>query len=576
MRNGWGKSILAAASMCTGGAALAQETPPPPPDLPTRGQIEQNLPENQRPEPSRARIDTSKAMAHPPCALEQSDVRVNLTSLSLEKPDGSALAPELQSLLAGVDADLHGEQPIAVVCQVRDRINARLGEAGYVALAQIPGQQISNGVLHVQVVTARIVEVRIVGDPGPFRSLLEERVAQIRALEPLNRHDAERILLLTGDTPGLDVQLALSAANGTPGDVIGTLTVETRRFALLANVQNYGSHELGRWIGSVRGEAYGLTGMADRTYLAFSNAFDWKEVRVLQAGHDFTLADNGLRMGLRGSLAWSRPDIENLDLRSRSTIAGLDLTMPIRRTVRQTISATTGFEFLDQKSDIHASDTTLPFTSDKLRVLYARIDYDLSFLDGNSELVRAAGSLELRKGLDIFGATKEGLISGQAAPSRLFGNPTATVVKGNLDLAIKPHPMFELDLGGFGQWANDPLLNLEEFSVGNYTRGRGYDPGANGGDRAYGFTIEPRIKLPIANFSVQASGFYDWVHLENLDPGTNEPKRTLRSVGGGLRFILPQRLVIDLTYAHPLDKVLSTDAKKPADRLLISLTAKLF
>ena len=580
MRNGWGKSFLAVVGLCGGGAALAQETPPPPPpvqaDLPTRGEIEGTLPEDRAPQPPRVRVDTSGALAHAPCALDGSDVRVNLTGLTLERPDGTPLPPELQQLLAGADAGLLGEQPIAVVCSVRDRINERLSEAGYVALAQIPAQQISDGVLRMQVVTARITEVRIVGDPGPFRALLEERVEQIRTLDPLNRRDAERILLLTGDTPGLDVRLSLSSANAAPGEVIGTLTVETRRFALLANVQDYGSPQLGRWIGSLRGEAYGLTGMADRSYLAYSNSFDWKEVRVLQAGHDFQLAGSGLRAGFYGSLAWSRPDIEDLDLRSRSQIAGFNLTLPLRRTVQQTVSATAGFEFLDQKADIHATSGTLPFTQDKLRVAYARIDYDLGFISGNSELARASGSLEVRKGLDVFGASEKGVIAGRAAPSRLAGEATAFVAKGDLNVAVKPHRLFQLDLSGFVQWTDDPLLNLEEFSVGNYTRGRGYDPGSNGGDRAYGFTVEPRVKLPIARFGVQVSGFYDWVRLENLDPGTNEPKATLRSIGAGLRFILPQRLVVDLTYAHPLDKVLSTDAKKPSDRLLLSLTAKLY
>jgi hemolysin activation/secretion protein len=66
------------------------------------------------------------------------------------------------------------------------------------------------------------------------------------------------------------------------------------------------------------------------------------------------------------------------------------------------------------------------------------------------------------------------------------------------------------------------------------------------------------------------------VHIQNLDRDSAEPKRTLRSVGGGLRFVLPQRLVVDVTYAHPLDRVNLNDAKKASDRILVSLTAKIF
>lgn len=579
MKNGWGKAVLATVGMCAGGAAMAQEAPPPP-DVPAtdigRAQIEQNIPSQDLPRQPSVRVDTSGAIAQTPCALADSDIRVNLTGVTLERPDGTPLPAELQTLLAGVDADAHGEQSIAVVCRVRDRVNERLSDAGYVALAQIPAQQITDGTLRIQVVTARITEVRIVGEPGPFRGQLEAAVEKIRQLDPLNRNDAVRLLLLTGDIPGLDVNLTLASANGAPGDVIGTLGVTAKRFALMANVQNYGSRQLGRWIGSIRGEAYGLTGLADRTYLGFSNSFDWKEVRVLQAGHDFAVTDSGLRMGLRGSLAFSRPDIEDLDLRSRSVIAGVDFAYPLVRTVEQTVVATGGFEMLEQRARFHSNGNKLPFTLDKLRVLFARLDGDFRFANGNREYLRARGVLELRKGIDVLDATKEGVVSPKGAPSRLFGNPTATVVKGEIDLQVKPGGPFQLDLGGFGQWANDPLLNLEEFSLGNFTHGRGYDPGSNGGDRAFGFTIEPRVKLPVPNFNVDVSAFYDWVRVENLDQGTVDPKRTLRSVGGGVRFVLPQSLVVEMTYAHPLDKVLPTDEKKPSDRFLVSVTAKLF
>lgn len=585
MKYGWGKAVLATVGMCAGviyaggSAVLAQEAPPPPDpsvaDI-NRAQIEDNIPRQDVPRSSRVRVDTSNALTAAPCALADSDIRVNITALSLEKPDGSPLPAELQTLLAGVDSDVHGAQSIAVVCRVRDRINERLSDAGYVALAQIPAQQISDGTLHIQVVTARITEIRIVGDPGPFRGQLERAVEQIRALDPLNRNAAVRVLLLTGDIPGLDVNLTLSSANGAPGDVIGTLGVTAQRFSLVANLQNYGSRQLGRWIGSVRGEVYGLTGMADRTYLAYSNAFDWKEVRVVQAGHEMGLTETGLRLGLRGSLAWSRPDIESLDLRSRSIITGIDVSMPIVRKLERTVLATGGFELLEQRARFKANGQELPFTQDKLRVIYARLEGDFRFDDGNREFLRTRTSLELRKGLDVFDASQRGVVTANGSPSRLFGNPQAFVVKGSIDFSLKPGGPFQLDVGGFGQWTDDPLLNLEEFSLGNYTRGRGYDPGSNGGDRAYGFTIEPRIRLPIPRFGVEASAFYDWVRLENLDQGTLDPKRTLRSVGGGLRVVLPQRLVLDLTYAHPLDKVLPTHTKKPSDRFLVSLTAKLF
>jgi hemolysin activation/secretion protein len=231
---------------------------------------------------------------------------------------------------------------------------------------------------------------------------------------------------------------------------------------------------------------------------------------------------------------------------------------------------------LNQRAKLYSGGNGSPFTLDKIRVLFVRADGDFRFTDGLNEWMHATGSVELRKGLGILGASKLGVPTANGAPSRPYGNPQAYVVKGEANLDIHPFGAFHLGLSGFGQWTNDPLLNLEEFSLGNYTRGRGYDPGSSGGDRAYGFTVEPRIALPVPVLRVEASGFYDWIHLENLDPGSAVANQTLRSVGGGLRFVLPQRLVIDVTYAHPLDKLLPSDKAKPSDRVLVSLTSKFF
>jgi hemolysin activation/secretion protein len=78
--------------------------------------------------------------------------------------------------------------------------------------------------------------------------------------------------------------------------------------------------------------------------------------------------------------------------------------------------------------------------------------------------------------------------------------------------------------------------------------------------------------LPIG---VQLFGFYDLLHLRNLDRNRLEGPRTLDSAGGGMRLSLPSRLVLEVTYAKPLDHALALDERKPPARLLLSLTAQL-
>lgn len=546
--------------------------------VPRRDQVEQATPSNNAARTSRVTIDTRDALARPPCALDSSPIRTTIRAVRFETPEGAPVAPALQELLAGVGTGPVGEQPIAVVCTIRDRANQLLSEGGYVALAQVPAQEIFGGELRLTIVSARIVEMRILGELGPFGRVMERRVDALRRLDPLNRRDAERILLAAGDIPGVDVRLALRAAGpgSRPGEVIGELSVETQRTQLLFNVQNFGSRQLGPVIGSVRAEAYGVTGLADRSFVAVSNSTDWDEIHVVQGGHDFALDDHGLRAAIRGSVALSRPSIPQLDLRSRSAILGAELSQQLWRAVDGQLIGVAGFELLNQRTQIRQGGVGVPFTRDRLRVVFARLEGNGVAIGRTGNQVASFTSLiELRKGLDLFGASQRGLASGGYPPSRFDGDPFATVIRSEVTGEVRPLPY--LSLGGqiFAQWSDEPLLNLEEFSLGNFTYGRGYDPGSNGGDRVWAFRVEPRVRLPLGlPFEVELTGSYDHVRLFNLDTGATETNRTIRSVGGGVRLVRSRLFVLDAIYAHPLDRALLTDRGRPSDRLLVSLTVQ--
>lgn len=567
--------VLLASSMAVPGTALAQAVPNT--TLPTREEVDPKDVPTQAP-PSSVRIDSRGAVEAASCPLDGSDIRINLAQVRFEGAADRALATEILALLGNVPAADLGDQPISVVCRIRDRANMALRSAGYIASIQIPAQEIANNVLVLKVVTARITEIRVRGDVGRFRAALEPRLEAIKALDPLNERDVERLLLLAGDIPGLDVQLSLRPAGTAPGDVIGDLTVDTRAATLLFNIQNSGSKQLGREIASIRAELYGLTGLSDRTALTVSNSLQFKESHVVQLSHDMALGSRGIRLAVRGSVALSDPDIENLDLRSRSLIGGFDLSVPLLRRVNSTIGAKGGFEFLDQRTKIKSGATSVPFNQDRLRIGFARLDGSwLGRRADGGETWHVDSSVEIRQGFDIFGASKRGIVQDGFSPSRFDGDAKATVIRGSLDAGVRFTPALSFNASAYGQWANRSLLNIEEFSLGNLTYGRGYDPGANGGDRVIALRAEPRIRLPeFAGFRLELMGFYDWVKLYNLDPGTVETGRVLRSVGGGARLLLPGRIVLDVTYAKPLDRALVSDLQRPGNRLLVTLTTQLY
>lgn len=566
--------ILLASSIAIPDAVLAQTVPTP---LPTREEVDPKDLSPQTP-PSSVRIDSRGTVEQTACPLDGSVIRIDLAQVRFEGAGERALSPEILALLENEPNDNLGSHPISVVCRIRDRANFALRSAGYIASIQIPAQEIANNTLILKVVTARITEIRVRGDLGRFRRALEPRLEAIKALDPLNEREVERLLLLAGDIPGLDVQLSLRPAGTAPGDVIGDLTVQTNAAAVLFNGQNTGSKQLGREIASVRSEFYGLTGLADRTVLTLSNSLQFKESRVVQLSHDMALGTRGIRVAVRGSVAISEPDIPNLDLRSRSLIGGVELSAPLLRRVNSTIGTMVGFELLDQRTKVGGEGQRFPFSQDKLRISFLRLDgaWRGRRIDG-SEAWRIDSNVDLRQGFGIFGASKRGQVSRGFQPTRFDGDPKATILRGTLNAGVRFTPALSIEASAFGQWANNSLLNIEEFSLGNLTYGRGYDPGDNGGDKVIALRAEPRVRLPdFANFRLELMGFYDWVKLFNLDQGTLETRRVLRSVGGGARLLMPGRFVVDVTYAKPLDRALVSDLKRPGSRLLVTLTTQLY
>jgi hemolysin activation/secretion protein len=530
-----------------------------------------------KPDGARVRIDSSKAIERAACPLDTSDVRTTISEIRYTGPSGVALPPEIADLfqgLGGVGAD----QPIKVVCDIRDRANAALRRAKYVAAVQVPAQRIDDGVLRLEVITARIVEMRVRGDPGPYEKLLQGRIEALKRLNPLNEAAAEQLLLLAGDVPGLDVQLALRPTGAVPGEVIGDMTISYRRFSLIANAQNYNSRQLGRETGYVRAEFYGLTGAADLTYFGLSTTADFKEQGIVQFGHLMGLDDKGTSFGARATYAISKPDIDKLDLRTKSFIASLEVARPVYRSVRANGGIVGGMEFAVQRTTVGTAQGRSPLNLDRVTTLFVRASGDVRELGQNgNEKFRAAATIELRKGIDVFGATKTGKATADGFfPSRFDGSATASVVRAQVETKIGIGPIFDLAGVARAQWSNKPLLNFDEFSAGNLTTGRGYDPGSNSGDRAVAASVELRVKpIQSPRVAVEAFGFYDAVRLWNLDRSSTENNRTLRSYGAGARVVLPGAALLEVTYAHPKDRALLTDKAPPPDRVLVSLTMQL-
>ncbi|MBU6394884.1 MAG: ShlB/FhaC/HecB family hemolysin secretion/activation protein [Sphingomonadales bacterium] len=467
-------------------------------------------------------------------------------------------------------------QPIAVLCDIRDTAATLLRARGYLAAVQVPVQRIENGQVRLEVLYARITAIRARGETRGAERKLTAYLGRLTRDDIFDRNRAERYLLLARDLPGYDVQLTLRPAGTAPGDLIGEVTVLRQAVTADISVQNLASAATGRWGAQLRMQAYGITGAGDATTLSYYSTSDFREQRIVQASHEFRPGSDGLVVGASLTYAWTHPDLGQANggarIEARTLLASLYARYPLLRSQAGNVWLGGGFDLLDQ-------DVSLiqPLSRDRLRVFWARIDFDRVDISRAQPSWRLDGALELRQGIAGLGASSPCLSEAcvtRVPISRFDASPAAMVVRADVEYE-RALGRFSLALHPRGQYAFRKVLGFEAFAPGNYTVGRGYDPGVSTGDNGVGISAELRgPHVPIGHGSgpiVQPFVFFDaaWA----WERGSGAAQR-LSSAGGGVRADLGARFRLDASVAVPLDRA-GFNGRRPAPRILITLTTRL-
>lgn len=542
---------------------------------PTREELQGIAPTEQLPAP---RLEIDGGIERSPCSLADpqfADVTVTIDDVVFNGLKG-ATPQELEPAWKPFEGQKH---PVAVLCEIRDAAATILRGKGYLAATQVPTQRIEDGSVEFEVLYGRISAVRARGETRGAEGKLQQYLGRLAEDEIFDRNQAERALLLARDLPGYTVNLTLRPAGGAPGDLIGEVTVRRDKYALDFAVQNFGAEATGPFGGQIRAQFFGLTGLGDVTSLSYFTSSDFDEQQVFQASHEFRPGGSGLKVGGNVTYAITKPDIGTAaglgvpvqDLEATTLFANLSASYPIKRTQGENFYVSGGFDFIDQDVDFIA-----PLSRDRIRVGWLKFDYDSIDLARRAPRYQASASLEYRQGFDIFGANSVCIgplcPAGQINPGRLDGEPTSSVIRatGNLELAVTPKlaiafkPRAQLSLSG-------GLFGFEEFSAGNFSVGRGYDPGTIIGDSGFAMTTEVRTStLPSGdNLALQPYAFFDLAKIYNEAPDLDDD---LYSVGVGTRVLFDGRYTLDTMVAVPLKRA-GLQAERGAIRLLFTLTA---
>jgi hemolysin activation/secretion protein len=528
-----------------------------------------------------------------PCALDRPEfagIRFTVKGaqfLGLERVPGLSLDDAWRSYAGR-------ELPVSVLCDIRAEANAMLRRQGYLATVEIPEQSLADGTPDFRVIFGRLTAVRVRGDAGPSGKLVAAYLEKLTKQDVFNTETAERYLLLADDIPGLNVRLSLRpAAGGQAGDLVGEIAVLRERGMVDVNVQNLGSQALGRFGGVLRGELYGLTGLGDRTSVAAFSTLDFAEQQTLQIGHEFRVGGEGLRLG--GQFTWSTAEpsvgLAGFDVASDTTFVSAYASYPLVRRRAHSLAAEAGFDLVDQDVTVNA----IPLTRDRVRMGYVRL---AGLLADRDSIQRGGGyspfeprwrlnyGLEVRQGFDVLSASPDCrpsplacLIGGKPGPSRIEADPTPTLARITGGAEFRPQPKLAFVFDTTVQLSGDALPAFEELAAGNFTTGRGYDPGVVLGDSGvlgsfelrYG-SLAPKGETAVA---FQPYAFTDVAWVWNEDPSRRAANPDhLWSAGAGLRAAWGGGIQSDLILAVPLTTP-DLAATRGDVRILLTLTARL-
>lgn len=397
---------------------------------------------------------------------------------------GSTLFPqaELQARLA----DLLGQSlDLVQLRQAAARIAAHYQAQGYVVRAFLPAQEIQAGVVEIQVLEARLGEVRVEGAP---EGLAPERaagyvLARQQAGDFLRMQALTAATMILDEAPGVAARLTVEpGAREGRSDVLLRLSAEPR-FTGSAQLDNHASN------GTGRAQAGG--------HLSWNNPF----VQLDQAGATFNVSE-GMRygrldynvpldrQGLRVNLDHSRlvyelthPAFATLHGQGNANSSGVELSYPLAREESGQLTLSAGLRH--QATQDFANFTEV--SAKRLRSLSVALRGDHADPRGASQygLVFSTGTLDL--------SANAGNQAADAASARSAGEFS----KLNLHLS-RQQPLggdWTLGVQFAAQVSDKNLASSEQMSLGGPAGVRAYPAGEASGDQAWLLNVELRHAL---------------------------------------------------------------------------------
>jgi len=413
--------------------------------------------------------------------------------------------------------------------------------------AFLPPQDVTDGVVEVQVVEGGIEKINIEGLKHLRTGYVRDRIG-LAAHPPINLPRLEEALQLLQLDPLISTVQAELSAGTSPGLSVLTLNVkEAKRLTTTVIVENRDSPSVGEIRGTAAISYNNLLGYGDRLNADYGIT---EGINSYNLSYEIPLNPRNGTLSLSYANSKSRiieQPFSDLDINADSETLSLGFRQPIVQTPTSEFALSASLDLRQSKTFI-LEDVPFSFSpgpeNGKSNVTVLRLTQD--WVNRSTNRVLAARS-QFSFGLDALGATVndtgiDGRFTswvGQFQWVQALGGDTILIARTGAQLSL------------------DSLLPIEQFSIGGVDTVRGYRQNQRVADNGIVGSMEVRVPIiskPDGIGTIQFAPFFDIGTVWNHEGDIPSPS-TLASIGLGLRWQRNPYFSASLDWGIPLNPI---------------------
>lgn len=533
--------------------ALPAKAQPAPEELPSPETIQQTIPPNTRPIPETSPIDKKKKpQISIPDSIDSSQCQFSADEVNRDYRDrflireinvlgNTVLQSEIDEIVKDSRLKYRTATFEDLVC-LRSRISQLYIDRGYVTSGAflVNNQDLSNGIVTIQVVEGELEEIVITGLERLPESYLRSRL-QLAAQKPLNKDDLETELQLLVLNPLFKTVDAELTAGQKAGSNVLLLDIEqANSFTASIGVDNYRAPSIGEFQGSVSLAHGNLLGFGDRllAQYGFTEGLD-----IYNASYTipWNVYDGTIGFSYNNSNSGIiEEEFRDLDIDSETETYSFNLRQPLTRNPNQEVTLGLGLDIRRRNTSLGDEPFSFSIGPENGRSNTTVLKFSQDWVKRDATRVLAARS-QFNFGIDAFDAT----INDPGIDGKFFA------WQGQFQWVEQLSPRVLLITRVGGQFTDDSLLSLERFSLGGVNTVRGYQENQLVTDSGVLGTVELGIPVTENPNTLQLNPFIEFgTGWNNNEPDPEDA--TIASIGLGVNWNVGAGFALNVDYGIPL------------------------